>query len=89
MNIQLSEQDYLELQESATAFAQFKKIDEDYALKLVDEFLTKPNSTNSLFIWEVLQEDDLGLVAQNFVLQEFIKIAEVEFKQSENNPLFH
>lgn len=88
-DFQISEQDYLELQETVLSYAQVKDLDEDYVLLQVDSFLTEPNSKNSLLIWEALVEDDLGLVKNNPQLQELINIAAKHFKQSENSPTFH
>lgn len=88
-DFQISEQDYLELQETVLSYAQVKDLDEDYVLLQVDSFLTEPNSKNSLLIWEALVEDDLGLVKNNPQLQELINIASKHFKQSENSPTFH
>lgn len=91
VDYQLSEQDYLELQETATAYAIEHQIDEDLALNRVDDFLSEPEAKmdNALFIWQSLTADELGLVSRNPQLQKIKDLARLQFRSTLASPLFH
>lgn len=91
VDYQISEQDYLEFQETVSAYAQANQMDEDLALARVDDFLSEPeeNTANALFIWQALSADELGLVALNPQLIKIKDLSRVQFRTTYNLPLYH
>lgn len=85
----LSEQDYLELQETVLAYSVDNSIDEDVAYLKIDEFLSCPEKKAdlALFIWRALASDELGLVSRNYQLKQIKSLARIQFCDLETNLL--
>ena len=85
----LSEQDYLELQETVLAYSVDNSIDEDIAYLKIDEFLSYPENKAdiALFIWQALTSDELGLVSRNPQLKQIKSLARIQFCDLETNSL--
>jgi len=91
INFDLNEEDYLKLESLVLNYCQKNQLDEDQHLDLMEDFLSEPRESekSSLFIWQVLHDDDLNILDSSNSLQKIREMAKDQYKKITTGSIYH